>query len=104
MGRPIDPLQAPAALQLILYQMIFAFSAPLRRIGLDTRNHALQIAGTSVIIRGAWVCSSAGRALHSHCRGQRFEPAQIHQSRPLEDGFFHRRDPIYLPSKPLPPA
>jgi hypothetical protein len=25
-------------------------------------------------------CSSAGRALQWHCRGQRFDPAQVHQN------------------------
>ena len=26
-----------------------------------------------------WGCSSDGRALQSHCRGQRFDSAQLHQ-------------------------
>lgn len=26
----------------------------------------------------SWACSSAGRALHSHCKGRRFESAQVH--------------------------
>lgn len=27
-----------------------------------------------------WAVSSVGRALHSHCRGQRFESATVHQT------------------------
>ena len=27
----------------------------------------------------AWACSAAGSALHSHCRGRRFESDQVHQ-------------------------
>ena len=27
-----------------------------------------------------WGCSSAGRALHSHCRGRQFDPDQLHQT------------------------
>ena len=38
----------------------------------DGRRHALD---KPLPTRG---CSSAGRALHSHCRGQGFEPPQLH--------------------------
>ncbi len=33
-----------------------------------------------------WGCSSVGRALRSQCRGQRFDPAQLHY--PPCGGFF----------------
>ena len=34
-----------------------------------------------------WGYSSAGRALEWHSRGQRFDPAYLHQDRPQSQGF-----------------
>lgn len=34
-----------------------------------------------------WGISSAGRALHWQCRGQRFDPAMLHQSRIIRNIF-----------------
>src|SRR4051812_33828170 len=35
--------------------------------------------GRAVVFRPSWGCSSAGRALQSHCRGQGFDPPQLHR-------------------------
>ena len=44
-----------------------------------------------VVIRGLRACSSAGRALESHSRGQRFDPVQVHQ--PKREGADHTLPP-----------
>src|SRR5208337_2476851 len=39
-------------------------------------------------IRESWGCSSAGRAPRSQRGGQRFDPAQLHQTLPPQDSRF----------------
>src|SRR5205814_784202 len=52
------------------------------------RSTRLHIPPPSGIIQSARACSSVGRTLHSHCRGQRFESAQVHPSHPLRVVFI----------------
>ena len=50
-------------------------SAPRHGAGLSFRGTQ----GVERKVRDVGGCSSAGRALHSHCRGQGFEPPQLHR-------------------------
>src|SRR5207244_12433694 len=52
------------------------------------RSTRLHIPPPSGIIQSARACSSVGRTLHSHCRGQRFESAQVHPRHPLRVVFI----------------
>lgn len=58
---------------------------------------AIALAGAICYNTLAWACSSAGRALGSHSRGQGFESPHVHQKRVEAAGvltpavlFFHR--------------
>ena len=45
----------------------------------------LKAYGIIYLVRGI---SSAGRALHWQCRGQRFDPAMLHQKQSVKSGLF----------------
>src|SRR5574340_1355732 len=47
---------------------------------------------------GVWGYSSAGRALAWHARGQRFDPAYLHQTSSTRNGRPHRLSVFMSPS------
>ena len=58
-------------------------SSGLRPLGLRPASSTVMI--LLIAVKYFWGCSSADRALHSHCRGQGFKSPQLHHIKSLRD-------------------
>ena len=58
-------------------------SFPWRKVGGKNKFRAVFFDGNDLSSIEKWGYSSAGRALEWHSRGQRFDPAYLHESRTI---------------------
>ena len=71
--------------------LFFFFAENLRKISVNLQNFACILLLNVISYSGTWGISTVGSALHSHCRGHRFESGMLHHKSciSMQDFLFY---------------